>query len=373
MEEERRATPAHVAGTALNANDEHKDNTFQNISKADIEKKRLFALIDNATEPDEEEIRETCKPAGMLTIKSSNQWMREAATRPDPEPLWLSLWYEGEIACLFADSNAGKSIYAVEIAAKIAEGRKVIYFDFELSDKVFQRRYTNEFGGLHRFPDNFLRAEIDPYSLNLNNFEDTLINEIEGSAIANDSKILIIDNLTYLCNASEKGDLAGLLMLRLMQLKKKHGLSILILAHTPKRSLFSAITQNDLAGSKKLFNFFDSVFAIGKSAKDDGLRYIKQLKSRNAAITYGADNVIVAEICKDNDFLRFRLMGEATEREHLKEFDDKDISKMEENVKEMREGGKSVREIAQTLGVSKSKIGRIVQKLNNVPLCAEGE
>ena len=40
------------------------------------------------------------------------------------------------------------------------------------------------------------------------------------------------------------------------------------------------ITSNDLAGSKRLYNFFDSVFAIGKSAQDGGLRYVKQLKVR---------------------------------------------------------------------------------------------
>lgn len=38
----------------------------------------------------------------------------------------------------------GKSIYAVQIAKAISSaGRRVIYFDFELSDKQFQLRYTD--------------------------------------------------------------------------------------------------------------------------------------------------------------------------------------------------------------------------------------
>lgn len=55
-------------------------------------------------------------------------------------------------------------------------------------------------------------------------------------------------------------------MIHLNNLKKRYGLSILVLAHTPKRSMECPITSNDLAGSKRLYNFFDSVFAIGKSA-----------------------------------------------------------------------------------------------------------
>ena len=33
---------------------------------------------------------------GMLTIKSANQTVEDASHRPDPEQLYLELWYEGE-------------------------------------------------------------------------------------------------------------------------------------------------------------------------------------------------------------------------------------------------------------------------------------
>mgnify|MGYP000591601256 CR=1 FL=1 len=96
----------------------------------------------------------------------------------------------------------------------------------------------------------------------------------------------------------EKGDAAGRLMIQLNNLKKRYGLSVLVLAHTPKRSLDCPITSNDLAGSKRLYNFFDSVFTIGKSAQDGGLRYVKQLKVRYGTFSHDADNVIVYEIDK---------------------------------------------------------------------------
>lgn len=299
---------------------------------------------------------------GMLTIKTANRTIKEAALRPNPDALWLSLWYEGEVCCLFSDSNLGKSIYAVQIATKIAEAKRVLYFDFELSDKQFQLRYSDEQGNLNVFPDNLYRLEINRESLDVANFEEAIIGNIEQAALQTGAKVLIIDNLTYLCIASEKGDVAGALMFRLMALKKKHGLSMLILAHTPKRCLSNPITQNDLAGSKKLYNFFDSVFAIGKSAKDSNLRYIKQLKVRYGNYTYDSDNVIVSSIEKIGTFLQFVNIGYATEKEHLKEPSEKDVSQEIENVKLLSGQGKSIRDIAKELNVSKSKVGRILKQ-----------
>lgn len=225
---------------------------------------------------------------GMLRLRSANKTLRVAAMRPDPEDLYNGLWFEGEVCCLFADSNVGKSIYAVQMADEIAQLRNVLYVDCELSDKQFQLRYTNkDTGVLHSFPESLIRAEINPAKMDMKNFEDQIINDIESAAQMTASKIIIIDNLTYLCNSSEKGDQAGIFMMKLMNLKMKYGWSLLIIAHTPKRTMTNPITQNDLAGSKKLYNFFDSVFAIGKSARDEKLRYVKQVKVRAGEYQYG--------------------------------------------------------------------------------------
>ena len=271
------------------------------------------------------------KQIGMLTVKTANQTIKDAALRPNPDALWLSLWYESEVCCLFSDSNLGKSIYAVQIGTVIAEQKKVLYFDFELSDKQFQLRYSDEAGNLYQFPDNLYRVEISRESLDVTNFEDTVI------------------------------DAAGTLMLRLMALKRKYGLSILVLAHTPKRCLSNPITQNDLAGSKKLYNFFDSVFAIGKSAKDNNVRYIKQLKVRYGNYTYDSDNVIVSSIEKVGAFLQFVNIGYATEKEHLREPSDKDKAEVINEAKRLSSEGKSQREIARTLNLSVGCINKYLK------------
>jgi predicted ATP-dependent serine protease len=194
---------------------------------------------------------------------TANGTIKEAAMLANPRALYLSFWYEGEVCCLFADCNLGKSILAVQIANDIARTDKVLYFDFELSDKQFQLRYSDENGNLFTFPDNLYRVSIDRDAMDMNdlsNFEDAIIKDIEDTITSTGAKVAIIDNLTYLCLQAEKGDAAGSLMFKLMALKRKYGLSLLILSHTPKRPMTAPITQNDLAGSKRLMNFFDSAF-----------------------------------------------------------------------------------------------------------------
>lgn len=305
---------------------------------------------------------------GMFDVKTANQTIIEAKKRPDPEKLWKTLWYEGEVCCLFADSNVGKSIYAVQIATEIANRKKVLYFDFELSDKQFQLRYTDSNGNLFTFPDNLYRVSINSEKFDVTNFEDAIIQNIEKTALRTDAKVLIIDNLTYLCSSAEKSDLAGILMLRLMELKRKYSFSILVLAHTPKRDLTRPITQNDLAGCKKLYNFFDSVIAIGKSVKGSKMRYIKQLKVRYGEHKYDSDNVIVCTIEKVGAFLQFKEIeygndiGIRHEREHLKERSAENLEQEIENVKKLQNEGMTIRDIAKQLDMSKSKVARLQKK-----------
>lgn len=119
---------------------------------------------------------------GMLNIKNANQTLAEASRQQNPKPLWYDFWYEHEVCCLFADSNLGKSILAVQIGIDIAsKGEKVLYFDFELSEKQFQLRFTDENGKLFQFPESFYRVSLDPDSIaNLERpFEDVLIENIE--------------------------------------------------------------------------------------------------------------------------------------------------------------------------------------------------
>ena len=60
--------------------------------------------------------------------------------------------------------------------------------------------------------------------------------------------------------------------------------------------------------------------------------------------------------------MHFEFKGFANEKEHLKESDDKEKSTLSENVLDLIHQGKSYREVAQALGISKSLVGNIVKK-----------
>src|ERR1019366_3313940 len=237
---------------------------------------------------------------GLFTVKTASRWIEQAKTRPIPQMLFGEFWFEGELCILFADTNLGKSILAVQIGNSISKGEQIkgfkmetqkqaiLYFDFELSDKQFENRYSvkneveKKYEHHYDFDNNFIRVEINPDAVKpeTQTFEDYLNHSLELSIIETGAKILIIDNLTYLKNETEKAKDALPLMKHLKALKNKYNLSILALAHTPKRDLSKPITRNDLQGSKMLINFCDSSFTIGESQKDKTVRYLKQIKVR---------------------------------------------------------------------------------------------
>lgn len=321
---------------------------------------------------------------GIFKVMTANKWIELAKSRPIPQMLFGELWHENELSILFADTNLGKSILAVQIGNSISKGQQirgfnleakkqsVLYFDFELSAKQFEARYSvkNEalkvYENHYLFDDNFKRIEINPdvEIPEKTSFEDYLNESLEQSIVETSTKVLIIDNLTYLKSETEKAKDALPLMKHLKALKSKYNLSILALAHTPKRDLTKPITRNDLQGSKMLINFVDSCFAIGESQGDKCLRYVKQIKARNTEILYDTENVIVCQIQKPFNFLEFEFVEFGTEREHLKLVSDNDKEQLEQNILELKKSNPtlSLREIAKQLGTNAMKVKRTINR-----------
>ena len=312
----------------------------------------------------------------LFTVRTASQWMENSNARPIPQKLFGEFWFEGELCILFADSNLGKSILAVQVGNSIsrhepigpfaleAQSQPILYFDFELADKQFEARYSANYTGHYNFTGNFLRAELKPVSTPpppFNTFEEYLISMVEHLIIRHEAKVLIIDNLTYLRSETERAKDALPLMKELKVLKTKYDLSILALAHTPKRDTTKPITRNDLQGSKMLMNFCDSAFAIGESQQDRSLRYVKQIKQRNTEEKFGADNVCMFSINKESNFLRYDFEGYDKEWEHLRKPDDQDRDKLKAQVIELKSQGKSLREIGRELGISYMKADRLLK------------
>ncbi len=310
-------------------------------------------------------------PPKAFIIKTAFQVCEDARTTPTPPMLAGSLFYQGELAILFAETSAGKSIFAVQIADALSRGvnvgplrneadpLKVVLFDFELSEKQFQTRYTKkDHPRPFPFHDNLLRPEMtDEAPPDGMTWEDYILKAFEEVINTVSPDVIILDNITYLEADQEKARKAAPLMKHLKHLKKKYNISVLAIAHTPKRNLANPITRNDLAGSKMLINFCDSAFAIGESASDPSLRYVKQIKTRAGEIVYHAENVLLASITQHDDgFTCFDFMGESSEREHLKDKTKQQLTDLDQKINEMQDAGHSYREIAKRLEVSLRKV-----------------
>lgn len=322
---------------------------------------------------------------GLFNIRTANEWLEEAKHSPIPHMLFGELWHENELCILFADTNLGKSILAVQIGNSISKGelvegfkleaqkQPVLYFDFELSAKQFEVRYSTKhwtgesYENHYSFDPNFKRVEINPDAEipEKATFEDFLHHSLEQSIIETGAKVLIIDNMTYLKNETEKAKDALPLMKHLKALKSKYNLSILALAHTPKRDLSKPISRNDLQGSKMLINFADSCFSIGESTSDKSIRYIKQIKARNTEIIYDTTNVMTCQIQKQHNFLEFQFLDFGTERQHLKKLSDIDWEERKTEVLELKNQGMSNTVIGKKYGVSEGAVRKWVKKFNS--------
>jgi RecA-family ATPase len=362
----------------LSTKDEDKDTNLNTITPAFEFHKYGIGVEDIKTEAEQllKQGNEAKESKGLFTVKTATRWIEQAKTRPIPQMLFGEFWFEGELCILFADTNLGKSILAVQIGNSISKGEQIrgfkletpkqpiLYFDFELSDKQFENRYSIKFEQHYNFDNNFIRVEINPDATipEAQTFEDYLNHSLERTITETGAKVLIIDNLTYLKNETEKAKDALPLMKHLKALEKKYGLSILVLAHTPKRDLSKPITRNDLQGSKMLINFCDSSFSIGESHSDKNLRYLKQIKQRNTEQIYDAENVCVCQIDKPLNFLMFEFVNFGKEWEHLKQHTEKDKENLNEKVSDLKQQGLSLREIGAELGISHQQAKRILDK-----------
>ena len=296
----------------------------------------------------------------LLMIRDANYWIDEARSRAIPQMLFGKLWHEGEVCILFADSNLGKSILAVQIADAISKGKGSYPFDVEPQAQPVL--YCDHH---YKFNPNFLRAQLNPNPellSNPNDFDDNLIADLECSVVEHNAKVLIIDNLTYLRNETEQAKDASPLMKQLKNLKNKYDLSILVLAHTPKRDLTQPITRNDLQGSKMLMNFCDSAFTIGESNADSSMRYLKQIKQRNTEQVYGDSNICICRINKPHNFLHYEFVQFGEEWQQLLKKKHSGLNdELLAKIIALKEQNFNFREIGRELGITHQKVSRMLQ------------
>jgi len=305
--------------------------------------------------------------------------------QPIPKQLFGACWHEKEVCFLFADTGLGKSLLAVQIGDSITTGRaisgfameaeaqSVLYLDFELSEKQFQNRYSQEYQNNYRFSDRLYRLHVDRDKVDADGeVEGNLKADIEEAIKNTGARIVIVDNITWIKTETEKARDALPLMKYLKGLQRAYRLSLLILAHTPKIAESSPISVNDMAGSKHLMNFVDSAFALGRSHKESRLRYLKQVKVRACEAVFDTKNVVSLRIEKDSNFVGFRVVEYGSEYDHLKPLKEVEKEITDGKIIELHRQNPSLsnREIGRKLGTNHTRVKRVLDSLE--PEMAEG-
>lgn len=289
---------------------------------------------------------------------------------PPLKELYPELLNENECNILFGDTGIGKTAYVTQMCDYMARrGSTVLMFDCELSKRNVANRYNpaSSPGEHYTPPDNFYRAELNPDCLDFDDsldYNDRIMQDLEHELQKINADVIIVDNITYLRDDTERAKDASPLMKLLKKLQRKHNLTILVLAHTPKRDNSRKLSRNDLQGSSRLSQFVDQLIAIGGSRKDDGIRYIKQLKTRNSELVYNDENIMLLEITDEGGWLHFKEAGYGVEEEHLTDPTASEKSDRDEMILSYSRTRPemSVRAIALACGCSKDIAFRTLKK-----------
>jgi AAA domain/DnaB-like helicase N terminal domain len=284
-----------------------------------------------------------------LQAQEADRDIDEALDEPEMRRLCGTLLWENTVGFLFASSGRGKTVLAVQLAVAISKGKGLFpyknesgetkyllendcteglvtgFVDLELSKQQFKKRYSNAQGEKFKFGENFIRISVNRNGRRKRiDKEMTIFNDIENAVAMHKIKFLVIDNITKLSPESKSDvEVIQRLMERFEYLRDKYQLTLLIIAHTPKRNNNTQpVTSYDMAGSAIASDFADSIIAINVDNNDDRLKYIKQVKSRDDEAAYGETNVIRCnmESAENGTFLNFSFIGLGSERDHLEDF-----------------------------------------------------
>ncbi len=353
------------------------------------------------------------RPEMLLSLPMSG-WLDAGVSAEPMEQLFGPFWQRGELAILYAMAGVGKSALATQIAESLARGlriapfdtggtnaepQNVLYLDFELNTQQLSARYsvahaeTGERIMQYEFSERLIRSELmwNGHVINgYDGFSDMFFTAVSDAVEAYEATVLVIDNITFLDEAATSNISTALTIMRaLNRLKRQYNLSILVLAHTRKRRPRQPLSGRDLQGSINLANFADSVFAIGTSRRSRDWRYLKQIKVRSDRMEYDDRQVAVFSFRKFDkaarlgivqnskrspveNFLGYDFVKADAEDNHLeicptiqrKRQRKENRKQKQDDIKRLAAEGKSVRQIAEALGISKSTSSRLRQGIN---------
>ncbi len=274
-----------------------------------------------------------------------------------PQMLFDTFWREGELALLFGEAGAGKSLLAMQLARTLAVGGdipwfvmeaaagKTLYVDLSMSDR--------QFASLNSYRGRNGKARVWPVSQRLycDRPEDdsVLVEWLERQISREKLKYVIIDDLGSIMRTCDGTRETMSVMRGLRRICSRSGVSILVVMQSEASKGNAGFSERDLGRQRSLCRLADSVFAIGRHPSRSGYVCLAQTRSRSSSVKWTVHNSIPAKITESQGcvVLRFEM----------------DISEEERNlikaVNGHRRKGLSYREIAIKLKISKSRAHRL--------------
>lgn len=367
-----------TSSTLLSNNIYAQDNTVIPTATGEV----ISSKVTNATYRDPNSSKKNDESTNPRQTKNNNRFRVETLSdvlkrNKNVKPakmLFGEFWLEGEFCILFGQANTGKSTLTTQIALGLSSGRsenecfsvesepkKILFFDLEMSERQISRRLQ----GLQDVGDNILRVDFNPDYLYDGATQESAFDSIKALIEEHKPDAVIFDNLSVIQPNNENAADATYFMSKLNSIKKKYGISILVVAHTPKIYQLKTLEITDLAGSAQNGNLADSVFAIGKTTQKN-LRYLKQIKVRENEFTYDTDNVLLMELNNHGNWLHFNPI------EQVEEYKQLTLSRSNEN-RDERDAelyklylkGTSIESIEDQFGLKRSRVYDIIKAQKN--------
>lgn len=286
--------------------------------------------------------------------------------------LWNGLWNQGEMACLFGETNVGKTTLALQIANDLAKrGLDVHYYDFSNAVHSYKQRYDTPEAEIcdNSSQNRVIINTLDPVFFNSSIDTKRILESLKKRFVLGRASVIIIDDITYLARTSDKSSVQHVLN-TLRSWSQEFLVSILVVAHSRRKRYGQITTIDSLDGSFELAYAFESIFSISRANKFNAdnnhiTHYIKQHKNRNGIITYDDMNVITTTLGRDKDsgvmqFIDFTTGG--NERQLLRDNGFNSFKEFDEAILQYKELHFSTREIASIVGCSQSHVSRTIRK-----------
>ncbi len=303
------------------------------------------------------EIAGKADEATFVMPRKANAVIAEALTQKPSPPLFDGFWRTGEVAMLFGEAGAGKSLLAVQVAEALARGRpltgldmprrrhRVLYVDLLLSEGQFLRRYTHR--GMetqYKFAERFYR-ERPPEG-------EKLCDWVRKAVKLGGFEVVVIDDLSAVMR-TDNGTFDTLkVMQEMKRLSHETRVSVLVLADSVPPPQKQDISEADLRRSRVLCGLADSVFALGMWGREN--RRLVHIRSRGDRVVWGSQNPIGCTRSLDP----YSLSGFRFDSRFEPKLDPV-RSALVCRVNKMQADGMTFREIAKELNVSRSTASRL--------------